>query len=87
LKGVEYNLPGDKTFRDKDGNTRSAVRTRWWKNCGGAMTESAFLSDVRDEELDKTWLPANELVGYPPSAKPVFIGHLLASRKARLNGE
>jgi hypothetical protein len=75
LKGVEYNLLGDKTFRDKDGNTRSAVRTRWWKNCGGAMTEAAFLSDVRDEELDKTWMPANELVGYPASAKPVFIGH------------
>jgi len=30
LKGVEYTLPDGNTFQDKDGNSRDAVRIKWW---------------------------------------------------------
>ncbi|MCG5531259.1 hypothetical protein LRD18_10350, partial [Halorhodospira halochloris] len=30
LKGIEWPLPDDARFTDKDGHSRSQVRVRWW---------------------------------------------------------
>jgi hypothetical protein len=75
LKGVEYTLPDGKSFKDSDKNTRHAARTKWWKNDDATLEEAAFLSGIMDEETLKIPVSANELVGYPSTANPVFLGH------------
>jgi len=75
LKGVEYLLPNDLTFTDKDGHVRDAARTRWWKNEDGQLKDAVFPPGAVDELSGKLPVSANDLVGYPESEKPVFIGH------------
>lgn len=75
LKGVEHHLPKGMTFLDKDGHERNAVRTRWWINHDCSMHDVAFPSGILDAETGQMPVCANDLVGYPISEKPVFIGH------------
>jgi hypothetical protein len=75
LKGVEYELPPGEFFRDKDGHNRTAVRTRWWTNEDCFLRDVALPPGVLDDTTGKLEILGSELVGYPPSEKPVFIGH------------
>jgi hypothetical protein len=84
LKGVEYTLPNDLTFTDKDGNVRDAARTRWWKNENGQLGDAVFPPGAVDETSGKLPVSANDLVGYPESEKPVFIGHYWLKGKPTL---
>ena len=75
LKGQEVELPPGVEYFDKDGNRRSAVRTRWWDNTVETYREAylgppGYISTVPDEPLPET-LP----LAYSPDAPPVFIGH------------
>lgn len=75
LKGVEYMLPDDHFFHDKDGHKRTAARTRWWHNEDATLSDIAFPPGMLEEEVGKLPVSANELVGYPDSEPPVFLGH------------
>lgn len=81
LKGVEQKLPEDHTIKDKDGITRDTVRTRWWINSDSSFGEIAFPIGVDVGKATNDPVSAHDLVGYPETEKPVFIGHYW------LNGE
>jgi hypothetical protein len=42
-KGIEIPLPDPHTFKDKDGHTRSRVRTRWWDTEATTYLQAALL--------------------------------------------
>ena len=71
LKGEEVNLPRGRTFTDKDGHTRTAIRTRWWDP---RLTSycSAYIGPPGVDIPDAPILGYNPL---PPPDRPTFIGH------------
>ncbi|MBT7444523.1 MAG: hypothetical protein HN790_11245 [Methylococcales bacterium] len=76
LKGVEYTIPNGGFFHDKDGHKRHNVRTRWWINQNSTLKDVAFIPpNTLSETTAKTVINANDLVGYPATEKPVFVGH------------
>jgi len=75
LKGVEYVLPEGAYFHDKDGHRRTAVRTQWWKNRDGNVSDIALPKGIVQEPTASHPISAVDLVGYPEDAPPVFIGH------------
>lgn len=75
IKGVEYKLPNDMTFNDKDGHPRKAVRTQWWRNTDCTLGEIAIPANFLDQQTANISIKAEELVGYPAIEKPLFLGH------------
>ena len=76
LKGKEGKLPNGTSFQDKDGTVRTEIRTRWYLSAANHTYRTyALQSDeiVCDLELDKSVIEAT--APYPPTAKPVFVGH------------
>lgn len=77
LKGVEWPLPDGMHFSDKDGNSRSSIRVRWWdarpglRWCDVGFGPSALMAALPDSRV-----PADhpELC-YPAEAPPVLFGH------------
>ena len=71
LKGAEVELPPGRTFTDKDGHVRSAIRTRWWDS---SLTtyRSAYIGPPGVEMPDVP-IPAAETISEPD--RPTFIGH------------
>lgn len=74
LKGVEVSLPGGVEFRDKDGNSRDAVRVQWWKDGASRLGEVALPLGVEIGEAARLAVPA-EVPRYPRDAAPCFVGH------------
>ncbi len=75
LKGIEIELPRGVTFRDKDGNSRSKMRVRWWlKGEGKSYGELTFEHNekIADDYPDPGEM--EKLTGYDDDA-PVFFGH------------
>jgi hypothetical protein len=74
LKGVEYNIPEQYVWRDKDGHPRTSNRIKWW-----VTPEQTRYSEV----LFNCPLPLQDLtiaadmpfVVYPATERPVFFGH------------
>lgn len=75
LKGVEHRLPKGRSFKDKDGNLRHEVRTRWWLNTDCTWGDITIPTGLLDEETAALPFVASNLVGYPSDEKPVFLGH------------
>ena len=75
LKGVEHRLPKGRSFKDKDGNLRHEVRTRWWLNMDCTWGDITIPAGLLDEEAAALPFVANNFVGYPSDEKPVFLGH------------
>ncbi|HYW77015.1 MAG TPA: metallophosphoesterase [Gammaproteobacteria bacterium] len=78
LKGVEAELPGGITFRDKGGHERDRVRLKWWLNDDGLTWPDAALGPPElQEQLPRQPLPHVDAqnLGYPEDAPPVFVGH------------
>lgn len=76
LKGKEGKLPDGASFQDKDGHIRTEIRTRWYMAPNGHTYRTyALQSDeiACDLELDEAVIAA--AIPYPPSSKPVFVGH------------
>jgi len=80
LKGKELALPPGLSFRDKDGNERRHLRTRWYlAPAGRTWRDYAFASsyDAR-ERIPAEPLPpsiAARESSYPEDAPPVLFGH------------
>jgi hypothetical protein len=83
LKGVEHELPDGRTFKDKDGYTRSAIRTCWWVNKDSLVKDIAIVSDPLPAEVGNTSISKRELGGYDETQKPVFVGHYWRTGKPR----
>lgn len=74
-KGLEVPLPGDHTFKDKDGHVRRRVRIKWWLDGSGTFRDVALLSSNLLEQLPgDACVPAYALPG-APKGKPTFFGH------------
>ncbi len=74
LKGVEVELPKGVTFKDKDGQVRSAVRVQWWKQ--GAKTLGEIAMPEALDIGDAAMAPVTGGIPRYPVDQPVcFIGH------------
>lgn len=75
LKGRECNLPPGVHFADKDGHVRTSCRTRWYLSPHGHTYQSYLLENTLrcDLPLEPNVIAA--AVPYPPTDKPVFVGH------------
>ena len=85
LKGYEVYLPPGYHYQDRDGNTRTKIRVRWWKSFNNESYRSISLS--KDEALPEIIIPTKKLQkfsSYTPDKKPVFIGHYWNTGKPRL---
>jgi cell fate (sporulation/competence/biofilm development) regulator YlbF (YheA/YmcA/DUF963 family) len=67
LKGPEARLQNDKTFKDKDGNTRRDVRVAWWDKDQLIAGGDEIRSQVDPSDINYPF--------YPKSEKLVFFGH------------
>ena len=77
VKGPELALPPGITLRDKNGVERKNMRVRWWNLRDGDSSYGSLVMPpgshapegaASEEEL-------SDIPDYPPTAKPVFIGH------------
>jgi hypothetical protein len=76
LKGKECRLPKGVVFRDKEGHSRTVMRTRWYEDPRGHTYRTfAFQSAAIecDLELDGSVIAAAK--PYPEGVQPVFVGH------------
>ena len=74
LKGLEISLPEGCSFLDKDGNSRTKIRTRWWAQESTTYRELAMVPDDVIELIPDKTIENDVLPGYD-GEKPVFIGH------------
>lgn len=76
LKGKEVRLPDGKSYHDKDGNERHAMRIKWFSSPVNETYASYALTTA--EGLPTDALPASlieSVTPYPVDADPVFFGH------------
>lgn len=76
LKGREIRLPEGCRFSDKQGFSRSKIRTRWWLSGAGKSYRELVLPDCA--EVPAIPVPADQglaLRAYDPKEPPVFVGH------------
>jgi hypothetical protein len=80
LKGKEAKLPEGYFFGDKEGEKRTAVRTRWFASPEThTFATYALQTDPIECALALTRDIIAEARPYPTDAKPVFIGHYCLS--------
>jgi hypothetical protein len=83
LKGKEVALPNGISFLDPDGHVRTEIRSRWYLSPRRQTYRTyALQSDEIACDLKLEESVVLNAAPYPPTAKPVFIGHywLLAQR-------
>jgi hypothetical protein len=75
LKGQEVELPQGIEYFDKDGNPRSAIRTRWWDGTVGTYREAYFGPPEYLNVVPNEPLPSSLPLAYGSHEPPVFVGH------------
>ena len=76
LKGKEGKLPEGISFVDKDGHVRTEIRTKWYLPPDGHTYGTyALQSDTIVCNVELAKAVVEEAAPYPPTAKPVFVGH------------
>ena len=84
-KGLEVGLPGDISFRDKDGKERHEARIRWWDPDLETFRQAAIGPDELLERIPDVPFPANRRPA-PYQGPPVFFGHYWFTGQPRLLG-
>jgi hypothetical protein len=74
LKGPELELPAGRSFVDKDGHERQAVRVKWWDQDATTWRRAA-LTVPGDEVGDLPDDPLKQDFRYPDQGAPVLFGH------------
>ncbi len=72
LKGPELKMEGG-SFSDKDGTSRTEIRTRWYKSGFDNYHDLAFMTGPQLDNIPP--LPLESGYEAMPPEKPVFIGH------------
>lgn len=75
LKGVEFELPDDISFKDKEGHARQEARIRWWLNDATTLDEMVIGPPDLGEQTKGYPAEKSEMIGYKSDAPPVFFGH------------
>jgi hypothetical protein len=82
-KGIELQLPGMSAFVDKDGISRSRVRSRWWDEQALTFRDLANMPERERAQLPELGVPEHQR----PAAgnrSPVFFGHYWMTGEPRL---
>ena len=83
LKGIEIPLPSSNGFLDKDGHSRSRVRTRWWDRDAVSYRDAAMLPESERSHFPVDPIPEHVRLGHD-GGKPVFVGHYWLKGKPSL---
>ena len=75
LKGRELPLPAGKTFPDKDGTPRDAIRVRWWDKRVTTYQEAYLGPEESREKIPEVPTDGKHLLEYGEDEVPVFLGH------------
>lgn len=76
LKGIEISLPEGSQFADKDGNIRTDIRVKWWREGAKTYRDYAQVPDNQLHNIPDTVLPKAIInPEYSITNKPVFVGH------------
>lgn len=75
LKGQEVEMPPGIEYFDKDGNRRTAIRTRWWDNTAATYREAYLGPPEYRDTVPTDRLPDRLPLAYGRDEPPVFIGH------------
>jgi len=76
LKGIEIPLPEGSQFADKDGNVRTDIRIKWWKEGAKTYRDYAQVPDNQLPNMPDIVLPKAIInPEYSITNKPVFVGH------------
>lgn len=76
LKGKELKIPGDLSFKDKDGNKRTEIRIKWWEDPAKMTYKSISVEpfkELPDHPIEASKLKTMDF--YNPKDKKVFFGH------------
>ena len=79
LKGPEALLPQGYSYKDKEGNLRYRIRTRWYEPFND-QTIAEYMMPPTNPLAHKLNMPLDlppsaNTQGYPATAPPVFVGH------------
>lgn len=78
LRGTDLRLPEGMSITGKDGYVREFFRTKFWAENPKTYGDVVFQPDPLPEEVARRELTDDErkqLISYPPSEPPVFVGH------------
>ena len=75
LKGQEVEMPPGVEYYDKDGNRRTAMRTRWWDDTVKTYREAYLGPPEHRDAVPEDPLPGKLPLAYGPDEPPVFVGH------------
>jgi len=76
LTGPELELPGKMSQKDKDGQSRSAMRYAWWNKVKGKTYQEVAIKDSESLPDIKIDLPKDfNNLNYSAKRKPLFFGH------------
>ncbi len=76
LKGKEIRIPNGISFKDKDGNERTEIRIKWWKDPSSNSYKSISiipLNSLPEKSIELSDLESLEF--YDKEEKKVFFGH------------
>jgi len=77
-RGTALELPNGETILGSDGLERSMFRTKFWNDNPNTYSDVVFQPDPLPDEIASRVLTAIErqqLLSYPKTEKPVFVGH------------
>lgn len=76
LKSPEFDLPDGRSFRDKNGHERHAVRLKWWERARTWRGAAMSVPEGEETNLPDADLPPGAAATiYPADAPPVVFGH------------
>ena len=75
LKGQEVEMPPGVEYYDKDGNRRTAMRTRWWDDTVETYREAYLGPPEHRDAVPEEPLPGRLPTAYGHDEPPVFVGH------------
>jgi hypothetical protein len=75
LCGPEVHLPDGYSFRDKEGNERVKIRSRWWDLRAGETFGAVCMPEPMDCPHPLLERHLERVPDYPPDAPPAFCGH------------
>ena len=68
-------MPAGIEYFDKDGNPRTAMRTRWWDDSVETYREAYLGPPEHRDAVPEDLLPGKLPLAYGSDQPPVFVGH------------
>ena len=75
LKGKELPLPEGRSFNDKDGNRREAIRVKWWDKDAVSYQDAYLGPEAARSSIPNQPTNGAHLIEYANESPPVVLGH------------